>query len=188
MLDHSTGANRQPDRLELAWDARRLVDLLDDAADNMLKSHGIHSWPRLVEASKAIQQATGRTHLPVYDLPDQTPEQAQAAAQLLEVVRQICSILHGNCSINDAIILGLRLGIAAEGAGLSDLVPLAKRPIRLTQSSEHIQASPERHYNVHFKEGPADSPAGDQESDCISRLLLAKKQALEADKNKQVGK
>jgi hypothetical protein len=141
----ATAPSRQEvlDRLALAWDAQSIIDLLDDAACRLLKAHGFDSWPRLVAVSEQVQAATGYPALPVYSMPERTPERAQKAARLLEVLRPVRAFLYGSGSLNDAVILGMRLGIAVEQAGLADLVPLAKRQVRITQqASEHFQKAP----------------------------------------------
>jgi hypothetical protein len=135
------------DRLALAWNAQALIDLLDDAASELLRAHGFESWPRLVAAPEQVQAATGYPAFPVFSMPERTPEQAQHAGRLLEVLRLVRAFLSGSGSLNDAVILGMRLGIAIEQAGLADLVPLAKRPVRLTPetsggTSEHVQQFP----------------------------------------------
>ncbi|MCI0641213.1 MAG: hypothetical protein L0Y72_09215 [Gemmataceae bacterium] len=143
------GGNEGADRLEQAWDAQTIIDLVDNAASVLLKAHGFDSWPRLVDVSREVQAATGYPQLPVYSMPESTPATAQHAARLLEVLRQVRAFLYSNGSLNDGVILGMRFGIAVEQAGLADLIPLAKRPVRLTPASngavvDEIQALPNR--------------------------------------------
>ena|SRR6516225_296921 len=120
------------DHLAQAWDAQGIIDLLDDAATELLRVHGFDSWPRLVPAPEHIQAATGYPLFPVYSLPERAAEEAQRAARLLEVLRLVRAFLYSSGSLNDAVILGVRLGVAVEEAGLADLVPLGKRAVRLT--------------------------------------------------------
>jgi hypothetical protein len=128
------------DDLTLAWDAQAVIDLLDTAATETLRAHNFDSWPRMVAAPEHIQAATGRSAFPVYAMPAQTPERAQHAARVLEVLRVVRGFLYSSGSLNDAVILGMRLGVAVEQAGLADLVPLAKRPVRLTpEASDQVQ-------------------------------------------------
>jgi hypothetical protein len=130
------------DRLELAWDARTIIDVLDDAATDVLRTHGFESWPRLQPAPEHIQAVTGNPAFPVYSMPAGTAEQAQRAARLIEVLRTVRAFLYGDGSLNDAVILGMRLGVAMEQAGLADLIPLAKRAIRLMpEANEHVRES-----------------------------------------------
>ena len=141
------------DRLELAWDARRIVDLLDDAASGVLKAHGFDSWPRLEEAPEHIQKATGNPLIPIYAMPEGTPPSGQHAARLMEVLRMVRAFLQSQGTLNDAVIFGMRMGIAMEQAGLADLVPLAKRPIKLTPNlSEHVRELPRSVGSSHIKE------------------------------------
>jgi hypothetical protein len=129
------------DPLLLAWDAQGIIDLVDAAATELLRAHGFDSWPRFVAAPEHVQAATGYPGFPVYTMPAGTPEQAQHAGRVLEVLRVVRSFLYGSGSLNDAVILGMRLGIAIEQAGLAELVPLAKRSIKLTaDTSEHVSA------------------------------------------------
>jgi hypothetical protein len=141
----STGHEETARRLADAWDARTILDRLDEAANAILKSHGFDSWPILVPAPEQIQLAMGYPNLPVWSMPEGTPAEALYAARLLEVVRQVRGFLYGSGSPNDAVILGVRLGIAAEQAGLADLVPLGKRAVRVTpaksEPNEHVQES-----------------------------------------------
>jgi hypothetical protein len=141
----SSGREATAQRLTDAWDARKILDLLDEAANAVLRSHGFDSWPILVPAPEQIQQATGHPNLPVWSMPEGTPAEAQFAARLLEVVRQVRGFLYGTGTPNDAVILGVRLGIAAEQAGLADLIPLGKRSVRVTLAkpgpNEHVQES-----------------------------------------------
>jgi hypothetical protein len=123
------------DPLALAWDAQALLDLLDGAATEILQAHGFESWPRLIAASEQVQAATGYPACPVYSMPERTPERAQHAARMLDVLRVVRALLYSSGSLNDAVILGMRLGIAIEQAQLADLVPLARKPIRLTSDS-----------------------------------------------------
>ena len=130
-----------------AWDARKVLDALDDAACEILRRHHIDSWPRMMPVPEHIQAVTGYPTYPVWSMPAGTPEQAQGAGRLLEAVRIVRGFLHSNGTLNDAIILGIRLGIAAEQAGLADLIPLAKKPVKLEQRpsdrpSESIQELP----------------------------------------------
>jgi hypothetical protein len=80
-------------------------------------------------------------------MPEGTSEEAQSAGRLLEVLRLVRGFLYSSGSLNDAVILGMRLGIVAEQAGLADLVPLAKRRVKLTpagggRANEAIQEAP----------------------------------------------
>ena len=129
-----------------AWDARKLIDCLDDAACQILDRHGIDSWPRLMPVPEHIQAVTGYPTYPVWSMPAGTPEQAQGAGRLLEAVRIVRGFLYSQGTLNDAIILGIRLGIAVEQAGLAELVPLAKKPVKLDRQqdrpSENIQELP----------------------------------------------
>jgi hypothetical protein len=139
-------AQERAQLLSDAWDAQKLLDRLDDVANQVLKAHGFDSWPRLVPVAEHIQAATGYPTFPVWSMPEATPEEAQHAARLLEVLRQVRAFLYSNSSLNDAVILGMRLGIAIEQAGLAELVPLAKRAVRLSsetdgETSEHITRS-----------------------------------------------
>src|SRR5262245_36907272 len=89
--------------LLLAWDAPALIDLLDDAARELLKAHGFDSWPRLVAAPEQIQAATGYPCFPVYSMPEGTPERPQHAGRLLEVLRVVRAFLYSSGSLNDAV-------------------------------------------------------------------------------------
>jgi hypothetical protein len=136
-------AEERAQRLSDAWDAQKLLDRLDDVANQLLKEHGFDSWPRLVPVAEHIQEATGYPTFPIWSMPLATPEEARHAARLLEVLRQVRAFLYSSGSLNDAVILGTRLGVAIEQAGLADLVPLAKRAVRLSPetgggTSEHI--------------------------------------------------
>jgi hypothetical protein len=123
-------------RLAEAWDAHTVIDRLDDVANQILKAHGFDSWPCLVPAPEHIQAATGYPTLPVWSMPEGTPEKAQHAARLLEALRLVRSLLYSDSKLNDAVVLGMRLGIAVEQAGLADLVPLAKRQVRLSRAGQ----------------------------------------------------
>jgi len=133
-------------RLEHAWDARWIIDLLDEEANEILGSHGIDGWPRLVPVPEHIQAATGYPTFPVWSMPEGTSDKAQHAGRLLEMIRVVRGFLYSSGSVNDAVVLGIRLGIAAEQAGLADLIPLAKRSVKLTpegcgRHNEAIQES-----------------------------------------------
>jgi hypothetical protein len=139
-------AQERAQLLSDAWDAQKLLDRLDDVANRLLKAHGFDSWPRLVPVAEHIQAVTGYPTFPVWSMPEATPEEAQHAARLLEVLRQVRAFLYSSGSLNDAVILGMRLGIAIEQAGLAEMVPLAKRAVRLSPetgggTSEHITRS-----------------------------------------------
>lgn len=138
--DPSLSRSAMMDELELAWDARTIIDLLDDAATEVLRAHGFDSWPRLQPAPEHIQAVTGNPTFPVYSMPAGTAERAQHTARLIEVLRTLRAFLYGNGSVNDAVILGMRLGVAMEQAGLADAIPLVKRAIRLTpEANEHVR-------------------------------------------------
>jgi hypothetical protein len=134
-VDSRPAEQKAKERAQLlsdAWDAQKLLDRLDDVANQLLKAHGFDSWPRLVPVAEHIQAATGYPTFPVWCMPEATPEEAQHAARLLEVLRQVRAFLYSSGSLNDAVILGMRLGIAIEQAGLAERVPLAKRAVRLS--------------------------------------------------------
>lgn len=128
-----------------AWDAQTIINHRDALASDILKSHGIESWPREVPASEQIRTATGYRTYSVWSMPAGTVDEARHAGRLLEVLRVVRGFLYSSGTVNDAVILGIRLGIAAQQAGLADEIPMAKRQVKLADddhASEAAQKAP----------------------------------------------
>ena len=136
------GHKEAAQRMKEAWDTQTIIDRLDALASGILKSHGIESFPREVPGSEQIRTATGYRTYPVWSMRAGTAEEARYAGRLLEALRVVRGFLYSSGSVNDAVILGMRLGIAAEQAGLADEIPMAKRLVKLADddhASEAIQ-------------------------------------------------